>query len=108
MTEGILKICLREGKKNNIQKIKKINIVVGELTGLIPSCISYYFNIVAKGTLAENAEIKVITQNIEVKCNECNYKGQVEKHQYVCPKCFSDDIKIIKGKELFVDTIEVE
>ena len=34
VTEGILKICLDEGKKHNIEKIKKINIVVGELTGL--------------------------------------------------------------------------
>ena len=40
VTEGILKICLEEGKKHNVEKIKKINIVVGELTGLMPSCIS--------------------------------------------------------------------
>ena len=30
VTEGILKICLEEGKKHNVEKIKKINIVVGD------------------------------------------------------------------------------
>lgn len=108
VTEGILKICLDEGEKNKIQKIKKINIVVGELTGLIPSCISYYFNIVAKGTMAEGAEIIVNKLNIEIKCLNCGFEGRLDKEKYLCPRCHSDTYKIIKGKEFYIDTMEVD
>ena len=48
VTEGILKICKDEEKKNNFKSIKEIRIKVGELTGLVPSCIDYYFNVISK------------------------------------------------------------
>ena len=44
VTQGLLKICLEEGKKHNINRIKELNIKVGELTDLVPNCISYYFS----------------------------------------------------------------
>lgn len=108
VTEGILKICLDEGEKNKIQKINKINIVVGELTDLIPSCITYYFNIVSKGTIAEEAEIVINKSSVVIKCFNCGFEGQLAKGKYLCPKCNSDDYKITKGKEFYIDTMEVE
>lgn len=108
LTQGILKICLEEGKKHNIEKIKKINMVVGELTGIIPSYISYYFNIAAKGTLAEKAEISITYEKIMIKCHSCGFEGQFIKNQYVCPNCGKSDYKIIKGKEFYINTMEVE
>ena len=108
VTEGILKICLDEGKKYNVEKIKKINIVVGELTGLMPSCISYYFNIVAKGTLAEEAEISITYEKVKIKCKSCGFEGQFLSNQYVCPNCGNDDYEIVKGREFYIDTMEVE
>ena len=59
VTQSILKICIDEGEKYNVKRIKKLNIKVGELTDLVPSCISYYFKIVAKDTIAEEAEINI-------------------------------------------------
>ena len=41
VTKGLLKICLDEGEKHKINKVLKMNIKVGELTDLIPDCISY-------------------------------------------------------------------
>ena len=108
VTQGILKICLEECKKHNIKKIKEINIKVGELTDLVPSCISYYFNIVAKDTIAENTKINIERIAVEIKCNECSYEGKLEKNSYVCPICNGNKYEITKGREFYLDTMEVE
>ena len=108
VTEGILKICLDEEKKHNFKKVKNIKIKVGELTGLIPSCISYYFDIVSKNTVAEGAEIKVEKIPVIIYCNDCDYKGELEERKYDCPSCKGNNYKIIGGKEFYLDTMEVE
>lgn len=108
VTKGLLKICLEEGEKHKIKKIRKINIKVGELTDLLPACIEYYFNIVSKDTIAENTKINVENIPVEIKCNECGYSGVLGKNNYVCPKCKGIVYEITKGKEFYLDTMEVD
>ena len=108
VTQGLLKICLEEGKKHNIKRIKEINIKVGELTDLVPNCISYYFNIIAKDTIAENTRINIERIPVEIKCNKCSYKGRLGKNNYVCPRCKGNKYEIIRGREFYLDTLEVE
>ena len=108
VTKGLLKICLEEGEKHKIKKIRKINIKVGELTDLVPACIEYYFNIVSKDTIAENTKINVEKIPVEIKCNKCGYSGVLGKNNYVCPKCKGIVYEITKGKEFYLDTMEVD
>ena len=108
VTKGLLKICLEEGEKHKIKKIRKINIKVGELTDLLPACIEYYFNIVSKDTIVENTKINVENIPVEIKCNECGYSGVLGKNNYVCPKCKGIVYEITKGKEFYLDTMEVD
>ena len=108
VTKGLLKICLEEGEKHKIKKIRKINIKVGELTDLLPACIEYYFNIVSKDTIAENTKINVEKIPVVIKCNECGYSGVLGKNNYVCPKCKGIVYEITKGKEFYLDTMEVD
>lgn len=108
VTEGLLKICLDEGQKHKIKKINEINIVVGELTDLIPECISYYFNIVAMGTIAENAKINIEYVPVNIICRSCGYEGPLGQEKYLCPKCSGADYKITKGKEFYLNTMEVD
>ena len=108
VTQGLLKICLEEGKKHNINRIKELNIKVGELTDLVPNCISYYFNIVAKDTIAENTKINIERISVEIKCNECSYEGKLGKNNYDCPICKGNKYEITRGREFYLDTMEVE
>lgn len=108
VTQGILKICLEEGEKHNVNKVSKLNIKVGELTGLVPSCIDEYFKIVAKGTIADGAELNIEKVKVEIKCSVCEYEGILGKDNYLCPKCKGNNYKITKGKEFYLDTMEVD
>ena len=108
VTQSLLKICLDEGKSHNVKRIKKLNIKVGELTDLVPKCISYYFNIVAKDTIAENAEINVEKILVSISCNQCGYSGELGENNYLCPKCKGNNYKITQGREFYLDTMEVD
>lgn len=108
VTNGLLKLCIEEGERHNVKKINKVNIKVGELTGLVPNCISEYFNIVAKGTIAEGTEIVIEKIPVSIHCEDCGFEGELGKNKYYCPKCTGSKYKIIKGREFYLDTMEVD
>lgn len=108
VTKGVLKLCIEEGEKYKVNKINKIKIKVGELTGLVPNCIAYYFNIVSKGTIAEEAEIIVEKVPVTINCEQCGFEGELGKNKYYCPSCNGIKYKIIKGREFYLDTMEVD
>ena len=56
----------------------------------------------------QNTKINVEKIPVEIKCNECGYSGVLGKNNYVCPKCKGIVYEITKGKEFYLDTMEVD
>lgn len=108
VTKSILNICKEQAKIGSFKKIKEINLCVGEMTGLVPSCINYYFNIISKDTIAEGAIINIKNIKLRIRCLECKYEGNMDKYDYVCPKCNGINFNILNGNEFYLESIEVD
>ncbi|WP_027624750.1 hydrogenase maturation nickel metallochaperone HypA [Clostridium lundense] len=108
LTESIVKICSEEALKNNLKRIEEIRLKVGELSGIVPDCIQYYFNIISKDTVLKGAVIKVEKIPMEIQCKDCNNICTVNKINFCCPNCGSFNIKILKGNEFYIDSIKGE
>ncbi|MEF8873324.1 MAG: hydrogenase maturation nickel metallochaperone HypA [Candidatus Thermoplasmatota archaeon] len=97
-----------EGEKENIERVKKVRIEVGELTFLGEDQLKFAFETLSKDTIVEGAELDIEKINSEVRCENCGYEGGINYsedpafHYSVpvisCPECDSKP-KIVKGKE---------
>lgn len=108
LTESIIKICSEEALKNNLKKVDEIRLKVGELSGVVPECIQYYFDVISKDTILKGAKIKVEKILIQVECKDCNNIVVLDKINLCCPKCGSFNIKVLKGNEFYIDSIKGE
>ncbi|MBQ2040724.1 MAG: hydrogenase maturation nickel metallochaperone HypA [Lachnospiraceae bacterium] len=108
IVEGILDAVIPEVKKYDVEKILSIRLKIGELSGVVPSCIEEYFGVAARGTIAEGAKIIIEKTPIEIECRDCGFKGRITKGTYRCPKCQSAGFRIVSGKEYYVDSVEAE
>lgn len=108
VTQNIIKICTEEANNHNVKVVKNINLHIGELSGLIPQCIQYYFDIASKGTPVEGAILVIEKIPVEISCSSCGYNGKLEKGKYSCPLCNSFEVKITKGKEFMINSMEVD
>jgi hydrogenase nickel incorporation protein HypA/HybF len=108
ITQNIIRISTEEAEKHKALRVKEIRIKVGELSGLIPDCIQYYFDIASKGTRVEGALLKIDKIPIAVRCNECAHEEELSSRVYTCSNCESYNIKIIRGNEFLIDSLEVE
>ena len=107
IVEGILRTVIPAAEKNGAERIEKICLKIGELSGVVPSCVTEYFTIAAKGTMAEGAAVEMESIPVRVHCNACGSEEILPAGTYACPVCKSRKFRIISGREYFVDHIEV-
>ena len=109
VTESIVRIAVEEAERHKVKKVNEIKLMVGELSGLVPECIQYYFDIISKGTKVEGAQIKKNKIPITMKCQDCGFSGDTDKFiNNECPKCHSKVMKMVGGNEFYIDSMEVE
>lgn len=109
VTESILNIVLEYAEKHHARKVKKVNVVIGKMTGYMESSIKFYWSALTVDTIAYGSEIEITYVPIKVKCRNCSETYEAEdQFGLFCPSCgfFGGDIE--SGKELYVDSVEIE
>ena len=107
-TEEILSLVLSYAERNKANKVTGINLRIGEMTQVVDECIRFCFASLSKGTIAEGAQIDVERLPLKVKCSNCNTIYQVKNLDFLCPLCSILNSDVVSGKELCLESIEVE
>lgn len=108
ITEGIMEAALPAATAQGARRILEIRLKIGELSGVFPEYIEEYLQLLAKGTIAEGAALKVERIPVSIKCQACSFEGPIDRKNAKCPKCQSTDFRITGGREYYVDSLEVE
>ena len=108
VAQSILKIALQHAEKANAERIVDLNIVIGELSSIVDDSIQFYWDIIAKDTIAEGATLHFRRVPAELQCRTCLEKYHPTDKELVCPKCGGVGAKIIAGEEFSLESIDVE
>ena len=108
IAQSIINLALATAKKAGAQKIVRVNVVAGELRGIVPMQLTFCFSLMAENTLASEAQLGLEITPVRARCRECEETFTVKDYLYICPKCQSRDVQIISGTELQLRDIEVE
>ena len=60
ITEGIIRLISAEAKKQGFQKCIGITLAVGKYSGIVPECVTEFFPLASKGTIAEEARLTFV------------------------------------------------
>jgi len=104
----LLNITLAKANEGQATKILKINLVIGELSGFVADCIQFYFDTLSKDTIAQGAALDFETVTVELRCRNCSAVFHPRDTLWSCPKCGSQGAEILKGRELYIESVEVE
>ena len=108
LTEGIIEIVRTEAEKNGFSRVLEISLKVGEYSGVIPECLQEFFPIAAKGTKAEGAVLSIERVPASFRCMACRYAGPIPPRTACCPDCGSTAIRMVAGREFYVENLKVE
>lgn len=108
ITQCVLDMALEQAEKHNAGKVTKINLVVGELSGVVEECAQFYFRFLSKDTIASEATLAFERVPTRARCHDCDFTFALSESDWTCPKCESGSIEIVGGKELYMDSMELE
>ena len=79
LAEGIYRAVVEFAEKHKAKKIIEIDVSVGELSNLDIELMREAFEILAKGSIAENAKINFTIEKAFFKCEKCGYEWGLEE-----------------------------
>jgi len=108
LAESMVRELVDYIEKNDVKKVFQINVVIGKLSGAEKEPFEFAFPIAAEGTLLESAKLIVEIQKPVIQCKECGAETTLEIPLMKCFSCGSRNVKLIKGKEFIIKSMEIE
>lgn len=108
VTESVLEIACEHAKKANAVKVTDIFLVIGRLSSIVDDSIIFYWDIISKDTLCEEAKIHFTRVPAELVCLECNEKYAFDNDLTPCPNCGSARVRVLSGDEFHLESIEIQ
>jgi len=108
VTQGILKIALQHAEKAGAQRITDINLVIGQLASVVDDSVQFYWDILARETIAQGAMLHFRRIPAEMTCGDCGNAFHPGDESFECPGCASAMVSVTKGSEFQVESIDVE
>lgn len=106
ITEGILNIALDAAGG---RRITAIDLLIGDLSSILDDSVQFYFDILSRGTAAESARLRFHRRAGSVRCTVCGHEFPAHIPLLpACPACGGAHLQITGGREMRVESIEVE
>ena len=108
VTQGILDVTLDAAQKAGARRIVAIDLLIGELSGMVDDSIQFYFDILSRDTLAEKATLRFRREPALVTCRDCGGRAEARAPLTpLCPQCGGARLQVTGGREFRVESIEV-
>lgn len=108
VTESILQIAEKHALQASAKKVTDIFLVIGNLSSIIDDSVVFYWEMIAKGTICEDAVIHFKRLPATMYCLVCDNTFEIPGELIPCPNCGSYQLKVQSGEEFFLESIEIE
>ena len=95
-------------KENNVKKVTKLTLEIGEVSSIVPSYFSDFFEWAKKKTdYMKDTELEMIILEGLSYCRDCKKTYKTTEYAKKCPHCGSDNTYLVTGDEMRIKDIEV-
>lgn len=108
LMSGVLDIIRQHTEEIPDKKVTVVTLVVGEMTNAVPEALEAAFEVLSKGTNVEGARLDIRSIPLTASCSQCGWEGKTEKFNFICPECSGLGLEIKSGRELYVESLEVD
>jgi hydrogenase nickel incorporation protein HypA/HybF len=107
LMQAALSVALDYAQTQGAQQIHRLQLQVGELSGVDPDALAFAFDVVSNGTLAEKAELELIAIPVSCYCSSCQQMFHPSDWVYECPCCHQLSADIRQGRALELTSLEI-
>ena len=108
LCESVLQVIEDNAARQGYSQVKKVWLEIGALAGVEKEAMQFGFDVVCKGSMAENAVLEIIDVPGRAWCLPCGESVAITQRFDACPVCGSYQLQISQGEELRIKELEVE
>jgi len=109
ITQAILDSALSTAQRAGARRILAIDLVIGELSGIVDDSVQFYFDILSQSTLAQGAQLRFQRQPARALCLECGHSYDAAPPLApFCPACGSRRMRVSGGRQFHLESIEID
>ncbi len=105
---GVMQAVETSAKDAGADKVLKVSLSVGEMTEAIEDALRFAFEALSEHSMCEGAELQINMIKPKSQCLECGAEYEHDRFHMLCPECGGFATKLIAGRELQIDSIEVD
>ena len=105
--ENTLAMALKRAAEEGAHRLHRLTMRIGPLSGVVPEALEFAFDVLRRGTIAEEAALDVERVPIICFCSPCRLEFQPGDLFCECPRCHDPSPNVHQGRELELASLEV-
>jgi len=106
IVDAVLKEYAQLDPKPN--RLIRARVVVRSMHQIVPDYLISAFELLTRETAVQGATMELVTVPVTSRCRACDRQGEIKLPIFRCDACGSLDLEASGGKELYLDSLEVE
>jgi hydrogenase nickel incorporation protein HypA/HybF len=90
------------------RRVARVELRIGRLRQVVPSALRFGFELTARDTVAEGAELAIVDVPAGGRCRSCGAEGELHAFPFACTGCGAAEVELTQGEELLVEAVEIE
>ena len=108
LVASVFDVLEEKAREHGAARVTAVVLKVGVMSGVVPDLLESAFETFKKGTIAETARLEIVVVPVKLRCPDCGGETVREDTDFSCAACGSRRVEIVEGRELVVETIELE
>jgi hydrogenase nickel incorporation protein HypA/HybF len=89
-------------------RLVAVNLVAGRWSGADPESLEFALRLLVDDSAWRGAAIRIRSEPLALKCRACGRQFEPEQFDLACPACGGVDVEPIRGRDLYLESLEVE
>lgn len=105
---GVLDTVRRSAEDAGATRVLSVSLSIGQMTEAVEEILVFAWEALSEGTICEGSELHVNMVAPRSRCPECLGEFEHDRFHRNCPACGNPLTELIAGREMQLDSIEVE
>lgn len=108
ITQSLLDLALEHAEGAGGGRITSLNLVIGQLSGVVPDSVQFYWDFISRDTPAEGAVLNIRRVAVALECRACERTFSPSGEDFRCPWCRGADVQVSSGDEFYLESLDLE
>jgi hydrogenase nickel incorporation protein HypA/HybF len=108
LAEAMLDIIKQQAEQEGFSKVTKVVLEIGELSHVEADAMSFCFDAVIAGSLAQGASLEIAGIPAKGSCLKCKKTSLMKNLYDPCEYCGEFGLELVAGDQLRIKHLEVE